>query len=347
MKKFHFRLITYFCFLLTYLLTACDDDVENNTESNEKNLIETVSIYSSASEYCAFCDIIYFNDRYYIAFRVGNNHVPYTASDSNGYIKIMSSSDKKNWEEEICIVDEQWDLRDPNFCLNTDTNELSMNIGLYNYANRTPEIKNKRIIFSCNDKKLEVKEILLLNVGEYSHYWIWKIYYYDNRYYGVGYYMKEYPVLVCSEDGIHYEVISKIPVDGNETALAFYDDRILAFSRNIDDNSTTSFVSISKSPYTQWTTHILNEMLASPETVFSDLENLYVAGRTRYGVSIFQFNLLTYNLDYFLNLFAIADYGNRGYPGMIIHNGYLDIVYYACNEYKVNPSIYLTSIRLN
>lgn len=334
----------YGVIFLILILVQCSDN--EREEFSRDDVIKNALVYKFDKEYCAFCDIITYNEKYYIAFRVGENHVPYNEYQKNGYIKIMSSKDTEIWEEELNIVNENFDLRDPCLCLNREKNELTLSYGLYNFSDPSPSIKNERVVLSEGNEKLYVSEVNMINVGEYSHYWLWKIYYEQNKYWSVGYNGNEKPILVSSENGIDYKLISEIPVKGNETALVFFDNRIYAISRNVEKYSN-AYCSYSEPPYTSWSVNILNEFIASPEIAKANNNKIYVAGRSEYGVSIYTFDPSRMVLDKFFNLFAKAsNLGNVGYPGMIFNNQRLFITYYACNDNDEFPSIYVTSIRL-
>lgn len=90
------------------MFLGCNDTDEIDYINNSS--IENILVYKSNTEYCAFCDMVYYEGKYYIAFRMGNNHVPLNGNDRNGYIAIMSSVDSKTWSHEFNIVDEEWDL---------------------------------------------------------------------------------------------------------------------------------------------------------------------------------------------------------------------------------------------
>lgn len=325
------------------LLFGCSDrDVPY--ENSQDDTITNIVVRNSDSEYLAFCDMVEYEGKYYIAFRVGENHVPDKDYYRNGYIKIVSSDDLKVWTDEIDVVDENWDLRDPNFCLNTDTNQLSLNYGLYSYSDKYPKIKNKRVVFSKDSDKLQIEEINHINVGEYSYFWLWKIYYYNRRYYSIAYRSTEYPILVTSVDGYNFNYVNQIPVPANETALTFEEDNIIAISRNIDSQGN-AFLLQSRSPYKEWNVQELNEKVKSPEIVKTE-SAILIAGRSEYGVSIFSYDRYNKKLDKWLNLFAKGRSSDYGYPGMIYSKGRLHIVYYACNDMDSFPSICMTSIRL-
>ena len=58
-------------------------------------------IYEDSPKYVAFCDIVKFKDKFYTAFRKGEDHAPYHDYSKNGYIVILSSDDCENWHKEI------------------------------------------------------------------------------------------------------------------------------------------------------------------------------------------------------------------------------------------------------
>lgn len=344
----NYNIIEYCIGLVIFcgFLNSCNDNNEPITDESTE-IITNQTIYKDENNYCAFCDISYYRGKYYIAFRLANNHAPTTENDYNGYIKIISSSDGKTWENEIDVIDEEWDLRDPCFCINTDDDILSLNYGLFKYNDRNPEFKNKRVVFSEYNGKLSIDKINIIDIKNLSHFWIWKVYFHNNKYWGVGYFEAEYPILVCSDNGISYSVVSEIQVPCNETALLFDKDELLAVSRPTDTVNGQAIISLSKTPYENWTSYNTEYTIACPEIVQTDNGRIFVCGRNEYGISLFSYNNDTHTLHKYLNLFALGKYGDKGYPGMLYLDGKLFIVYYACNDYASCPSIYLTTIKID
>lgn len=337
------KIIILGSFIVIFIITSCNKD--NEESLNNTSIIRQETIYAVDTEYCAFCDMVYFENKYYIAFRIGDDHAPYHDYSKNGYIKILSSSNAIDWIDELNIEDINWDLRDPCFCINDKKNELLISYGLYSYDNPNPIPKTKCTVLVKDNNKLKLKESYSLNIGPNSDYWLWKIYYHKSKFYGVAYHENNNLILVTSEDGQNYKLISEIPMVADETALLFDESEIIAVSRNAKPQSD-SFLCKSIYPYKDWNITQLNTMIESPEMIKIG-KTILVGGRSTWGVSIFSLDLNTPRLNPYLSLFANGSYGNRGYPGILYLNGWLYITYYACNNYKLYPSIYLTSIYLN
>lgn len=333
--------------LVLFVMIIINSCKENIIDEQHEFFISNQTVYKSEKEYCAFCDITYFNKKYYIAFRIGEDHAPYHDYSKNGYIKLMSSTDLTNWIPECEIVDSIWDLRDPNFCINPITNELFLNYGVYGYHETRPKIKNKISVLTQEGLTLKIKKTYNLDVEKYSDYWLWKIYWFDNKFWSIAYHPdKSNPILVNSEDGTSYKYVSNIPINGNETALCFREKTMIAISRNTD-NDLPAYISESEEPYSYWNCKELNQVLQSPEIINAGKDKIFVAGRSKYGVSVYFYDADNMQISEYINLFANGNYGNYGYPGMICNNGILSIVYYACNDYQYYPSIYLTSLSIN
>ncbi len=69
-------------------------------------------------------------------------------------------------------------------------------------------------------------------------------------------------------------------------------------------------------------------MIESPESFTKD-GNMYITGRSMYGMSTFLYDKQADKVVPILNYFALGEYGNIGYPGIIVHNQKVYVVYYA------------------
>lgn len=80
-------------------------------------------------------------------------------------------------------------------------------------------------------------------------------------------------------------------------------------------------------------------MIESPESFTKD-GNIYITGRSMYGVSTFLYDKQADKVVPILNYFALGEYGNIGYPGIIVHNQKVYVVYYAESYDRSHTCIY-------
>lgn len=324
-------------------LTSCN---KKEFEGIHIDNIPLQQVYSNPNEYAAFCDLIEYNGVVYGCFRVAPNHVP-EYNEDNGYIKIIKTYNGKKWEHEIDVKNSEYDLRDPCFCINNNGN-LILYYGFYN-AEDDSSIENRT---GFTEFLLKNNKLCIVNQGnafiiEKPNLWAWKIYQNQNKFYTVAYYDRGiFPQFAVSDDGINFSIISEIPVDGNETAISFIENRVYAFVRNFLSNGNC-YVCYSDSPYKDWTIIEQNIALASPESFIID-NDIFVAGRTPYGMSLYKLNKNNCLLEPAYNYFAMGLYSDVGYPGIIIDdNDYVWTLFYGCDANLQFPSIYLTKLHFS
>ncbi len=329
--------------LIAIALASCSHE---DLVENKKQIIAGVpfEIYHKDGYYVAFCDVIKFGDRFYCVFREGETHAPYHEWHSNGYLKILSSKDLRNWDEELIVADEEWDLRDPCFCSNGNT--LLLYYGLYSFENPKPANKTGYTRLEISNNRLRASTRGLVEIGDYSSLWLWKVYSFDNSFWGVAYSSGRTPILATSQDGVHFNYISEINADGTETSLVMKEDKTLvSFIRNSESIGICG-LGVSNPPYEKWECFPLNEMLESPES-FEYKNDMYVIGRSRYGVSMFQLDYESKELIPFYNFFAYGNYGDCGYPGIVVEGRTISVIYYSVNPTTNTTAIYQTDLQFS
>ena len=338
MIQWFIKRIVFFTILLLY---SCSH--EGDVPCVSTSLFPAFSIiYEGSPKYVAFCDIVKFKDKFYTAFRKGEDHAPYHDYSKNGYIVILSSDDCENWHKEIELKDDKWDLRDPCFCVDPTGDTLHVYYGRYSYFTPEPDKKTGVFVLHENDGKLYIYSNKSVDMGDYSPFWLWKISKHKEAYYGVAYKEKELPALMKSKDGVHFSLISLIPQAGNETSLEFDGENLYCFIRN-DTPKSKAFVARSRAPFISWEVKELDTMIESPESFTKD-GNMYITGRSMYGMSTFLYDKQADKVVPILNYFALGEYGNIGYPGIIVHNQKVYVVYYAESYDRSHTCIYETII---
>ena len=327
--------------LLLFPIVACNNDSESKKEEIHITADIPTVIYSKEGRYVAFCDAIKFEGKYYCVFREGENHAAYHDWHKNGFLKIMSSNDLINWSEELDIKDDNWDLRDPCFCV--VGNRIYLYYGYYSFATPYPPQKTGVSVLELVEGKLSVKKTEKVDIGNDSFYWLWKVYYDGSSFLGAAYDLEAPLLYVTSKDGIHFEKQSEIVVKGDETSLdELPDKRRVAIIRNITPKSN-ALLAISSPPYDSWVSYELNEMIESPESfIYND--EIYVLGRSKYGMSMFKIDVERKKALPVYNFFAYGGYGDCGYPGVILEDNNLDVLYYAVNPLTEETAIYQTNL---
>jgi hypothetical protein len=127
-NRLRIHIMLTFCFM--YFFYGCKKDViTNDIGSTFKYQPEEIAPGMNLGEvydtydFAAFTDIVYYNNAWYVTFRVGRKHL----GGINGEIKIMKSTDAVIWKVENIIENDNLDLRDPKFILDTPNNKLYIN----------------------------------------------------------------------------------------------------------------------------------------------------------------------------------------------------------------------------
>ena len=95
MIQWFIKRIVFFTILLLY---SCSH--EGDVPCVSTSLFPAFSIiYEDSPKYVAFCDIVKFKDKFYTAFRKGEDHAPYHDYSKTGCIVMLSSNDCENWHK--------------------------------------------------------------------------------------------------------------------------------------------------------------------------------------------------------------------------------------------------------
>ena len=326
--------------IATFSFTSCGNKFSSD-DIWQISACPPVALYAKEGRYVAFCDAVKFEDRYYCVFREGENHAPYHEWHMNGYLKVFSSVDLKNWEEELEVRDPDWDLRDP--CLCVAGNMLFLYFGYYSYETPSPDHKTGVVSLETRNGRLCAGLSKRIDIGADSNLWLWKVYYDNGYFYGTAYGVNVPLIYVTSDDGMHFRKVSEISERGEETSLVnLGDGRKVAIIRSVIPKGDSD-VAISSPPYTKWDVFSLKEMIESPES-FTYHGKVFVVGRSSYGMSLFLLDVDRHEVTPVYNFFAYGDYGDCGYPGVILEDNRLAVIYYAVNPDTEETCIFQTDL---
>lgn len=300
-----------------------------------------------SDRYSSFTDIVYFGKKYYVAFREAGGHVAQTFAD-RGSIFILSSDDCVSWTKEVTIT-RDFDLRDPHFIVSDDGARLFVYYGRaipgagddgYFPAPYCTEVS---ILQLDAAGKLTLKESHDVDMGADSRYWLWGMAKHKGTIYGVGYYIINkdagtgYPVFMKSTDGINFTRTANIFVEGNEAHPCFVGDRVYVFFRSVESND--GYVTYSEGPnYTRWRPKpqlTYEELKMHCPTTLYLWDKVFVCMKSNtYALPIYAFNPENNDFRYLHTVFDVQT--DFGYPGMIVHDDCLHVVYYAYKLGKQN-----------
>ncbi|MGV8135543.1 MAG: hypothetical protein AB2L20_10040 [Mangrovibacterium sp.] len=312
--------------------------------------IKVKKIWDQA-EHNAFTDLIRFKGNYYCSFREGTGHVPGT----DGKIRILKSADGQDWKSVALLESEGFDLRDAGLSVTPDGRIMVITGGsIYKekkLLGRCPHVSfsNKSgTIFSAPQKVVIDPEIA--SWGD----WLWRVTWYKGTGYTMNYQIgpleRKGPTamyLMKTEDGINYEKVCKIDLDGfpNEAVIRFdkKGEMFVLIRRELDDQM--GVFARSKAPFTQWNFKKLNNRLGGPNFLFTPDERIIAGTRIHQGNLVNTGILLGDKDGNFKQILELPSGGDTSYPGLILEKNRLLVSYYSSHEGR--SSIYFAEIPLS
>lgn len=324
------------------------DDASAGGESAEQKFIVSVERIWDHAGHSAFTDVVQFRDHLYCSFREGTGHIP----GLNGVIRVIRSQDCGNWESVACLDEQHVDLRDPKLSITPD-GRLMINCGASYYHGSQRQSIESRVAFSSNDGTtfgLPQKVIFppeMITGGD----WLWRVTWHDGVAWGCVTQAndKQRGVrLVRSDDGIHYQLVTTLAVDGaNETTLRFLpDDTMLAMIRS-ETKPAMGSIGTARPPYRDWKFTTSNERFGGPNVVRLPSGAWLAGSRDYVPKASTQLWWLDVNAGKFRDVVTFPSGGDNSYPGFVIDqpSNRVYVSYYSSHEGKA--AIYLATLRLD
>ena len=192
--------------------------------------------------------------------------------------------------------------------------------------------------------------IRLSNTAKSDMGWLWRVTWYNKSGYGVIYQAgKEWSLmLVNTLDGINYELVTKLNVNGNPnetTVRVMPDGEMLMMVRRESDN-TEGIWGRSNPPYKEWNWSSIGIRLGGPDFI-PLTDNLLIAGSRLYGKESSSTALFAGDRSgNFRKILVLPSGGDTGYPGFVIRENKLYVSYYSSHE-GGKASIYFAEIPLS
>jgi hypothetical protein len=303
----------------------------------------------------AFTDLVRWQDRWWCTFREAEDHV-----GGDGAIRILMSTDGRNWESAARLTEKGIDLRDPKLTT-TPSGNLMLNCGGSVYEGRTLKGKQSRVMYSSDGRSWTAPQPIL-SEGE----WLWRVTWHDGVAYGAAYNSTTpssvpgpewYLSIYRSTDGVKWDLVKKMEVAGrpNETTLRFKPngDMIAMVRREAGDRM--GHIGYASPPYTNWKWQVSNHRFGGQN--FIQLPNgTWIVGTRDYtsvkaassaGSSSGARTILAeLSADGKLTpLVTFPSNGDTSYPGLVWHDGVLAVSYYSSHEGKT--SIYFARVKID
>jgi len=346
MKQPTFVFLLMWSFTMSMSFMSCSSTDISTVDNNIETTTTTKVIGEEGISY-AFTDLVFFDNQWFVTFRKSDKH----ANGENGKIQIYNSLDGEKWNfiKEYSV--EGIDLRDPKFSLNNDK--------LFLYIHGSKYKDTKLIAFSDYNttyiKKLgfqELKGVFLDNLKtntaniEGNEAWPWRVTWYKNKAYTVGYGVSGIFDIYSSEDGTIFKNLNAFKnINGqpNEATIRVDNNgEFFILARRLYGNT---MIGKSIDPNSDW--DFSNEIelpnLGGPNFIFTKENRMIVSGRLFGWVSLTYYDLQNKKYTVITN---IKSGGDCGYPGMVIQGDYLWLSYYSSHENTLGSSIYVSKINL-
>ena len=307
--------------------------------------VESIECIWNAAPHSAFTDLLAIDDRLLCTFREGDAHV----HGADGVIRIIERGTDGTWHSVARLEETGIDLRDPKLSRTPD-GRIMLLCGGSVYVDRTLQSMATRVAFA-NPEDLQFGPFQPVVIDEAittDRDWLWRITWHADTGYGVVYQPFE-PVpgahLVSTDDGVHYEHVTQLPIDGspNEVTLRFDDDGTMAALVRRGSGDQHAMFGQSAPPHVDWTFTPLPERIGGPD--FIALGDHWVASGRRYEPDAQRTIVarLDRNGDW-TTLEVLPSGGDTSYPGLVIDDDQLLVSYYSSHEGRT--SIYLATFAL-
>jgi hypothetical protein len=335
----------------TGLLSGCSNlqQVTNDTTSpatvktEAKDDTPVVTKIWDSAPHSAFTSLVRFNNAFYCCFREATKHV----GGTDGKIRIIKSTDGKQWESVALLEKATIDLRDPMLSITPD-NRLMVSIGGSVYH---PEERSKLLgmspMVSYSDKHganfSEAEKVTVKAPGDRN--WIWRVTWHKGVGYGMSY-REGGLYLMKTTDGKVFESVTKLDISGypNESTVRFdKNDQMYVMVRR-EKEDKMGILAKSKSPYNNWTYDTMNLRLGGPNFLFYNKEKQLIVGTRLWdepGGPVTGILLTDLN-GKILKTIKLPSGGDCSYPGLVLYKDTCYVTYYSSHGEK--SAIYFTAI---
>ncbi len=322
--------------LQAFVATGIAQTNESETRVSAE-LVSVAKIWDQAP-HNAFTDLIHWKGKFYCAFREGKGH----AGDL-GKLRVLASVDGENWGSASLIEDANFDLRDA--ALTEMPDGKLMVLGGAQIPGKST---GTFVCFSDDGVQFSDPEIVIA-----PGRWLWRTTRHGEDSFGVAYGAPDRAnasSLLKTRDGRTYEtVVADLLNDGEwpTEARIRFDSEATAYCLHRRDGKTknTAMLGFSKPPYREWQWKDLGQRLGGPNFIETPNGQWLAVGRL-YDAPV-RTELLQLDVEQgsMRSILKLPSGGDTSYPGMVWHDDFLWISYYASHEGKT--SIYLAKVKIS
>ncbi len=293
------------------------------TKNDEASVITfntKITAIASSNLHLGFPDFVKFKGTWYVSMRFSEGHMPTEFGD----VIIFKSNDLKKWEPEQVFMQKGYDLRDPKFFI--------ANSILYVHFHSTTinpygETRND-YISSYDESTKKWNPAIKIDKNTNLKSWFWRITANESTLYTTAYMNGEPLRLFTSTDGKNFNEKWKFDLKGlaTETTLRFYEDNLYAIIRMEDGNAL--FGRTNKENPINWEFKNVNiHRFGGPN--FLKYKDVFLLGGRDYKTNKTKLYTYNYGTNTLNEIYTFPSVLDTGYPGMIIENDFLYLVYFS------------------
>lgn len=300
-------------------------------------LISVTKIWDRAP-HNAFTDLVHWKGKFYCAFREGKGH-----AGDRGRLRVLASVEGEDWESVGVIEDAKFDLRDA--ALTEMPDGKLMVLGGAQIPGKST---GTFVSFSDDGINFSAPEIVIA-----PGRWLWRTTRHGEDSFGVAYGAPDRAnasSLLKTRDGKTYEtVVAELLEDGERPTEARirFDQEATAYCLHRRDGKTknTAMLGIAKPPYREWQWKDLGQRLGGPNFLETPGGHWLAVGRLYDAPVRTELMQLDIEQGSMRSILKLPSGGDTSYPGMVWHDDFLWISYYASHEGRA--SIYLAKVKIS
>ena len=331
--------ITHFSPVLLLILLVTASLRADDNSSDGMRLVDHKRIWDGAP-HNAFTDLIRFKQVWYCAFREAKGHV-----SPRGTIRVLRSSDGKNWASTASLVREDADLRDAKMSIAPDGR--LMLLAAASWHGKDVPVKRQPMVWLSNDGSdwSEGRE-----VGE-KDFWLWRVTWREDSALAVGYHVRNsdrFARLYQSRDGKKYQtIVARMFDEGNpsESTIRFLEDGTALCLMRRDGSPNSGLLGRASSPYTEWKWQDLKKRIGGPNFIQIPDGRMVAVCRLYDGGARTSACWLDPEKGTLNEALKLPSGGDTSYAGLVWHDDRLWISYYSSHEGK--SSIYLARVAID
>lgn len=305
-------------------------------------------------DYSAFPSITRFDGAWYVSFREGASHVFDENGIAAGKTRILRSTDLKRWKSVALLSKEGYDLRDPKLSVTADGRLMVIQGGSV-YVDKKLVKGIPQVSFSTDGRVFSDPEPVEYPISD-GFAWFWRLTWHEGTGYTVSYGTSgdNRLELLKTTDGLRYEKITDIQLDGfpNEATVRFLPDGKMAILVRREKEDRKAYIGVSEPPFTKWQFNPLRFSVGGPEMAVLPDGSLVIGGRASFEDGDNKTCLWQGNAEGDFELWKILPSGgDNSYPGFLVEDDKLVVVYYSSHELtfsdgRSRAGIYLSEVPL-